>query len=32
MEKSPVFIYVNVNLKQNKLNKNHQEINMRALN
>ena len=28
----PVFIYINVNLKQNKLNKNHWEINMRAFN
>ena len=27
-----MFTYLNVNLKQNKLNKNHQEINMRSFN
>ena len=27
-----MFIYINFNLKQNKLNKNHWEINMRAFN
>ena len=27
-----VFIYINVNLKQNRLNKNHREINMRVFN